>query len=258
MEFLKANYVNTTTGVTVESNTATVSFILDTNPIFQYVSENYNNDLTTTTITFSFDETLTVNRLAMLSTNLKGFTIYYDGVTANTFLMTTTSDTTTSDYSSNSATAKYLFFTGVDCTSVSIDMKTTQTADQEKAIGYIAISKQLMDFSRIPSARGYVPILKANNVVHRLSDGGHRIQTLGEKWQHSISYDYIPDTFRDSLRTTYDLHQEMIFAPFGTATSWDGVIYPCAWAGSFGFYRFSDNATEAGFSGSITILETPR
>ena len=79
MEFLLSNYVNTTTGVTVQSATNTVEFLLNRDPVFQYASSGYNNDATTTTITFSFDETLTVSRIALVSMNLKGFTIYYKG-----------------------------------------------------------------------------------------------------------------------------------------------------------------------------------
>lgn len=259
MEFIKQNYVLTTTGVVVQSNTTTVEFLLDRSEIFQYASSGYNNDLTTTTITFNFDETLSVSRIALLSHNLKAFTIYYNGATASTFSMSTTSDTITSDYSTNSATSKYLVTTAVDCTSVSIDMKSTIVANSEKALGHIVISTSQLEFDRLPQADNYNPVLVANNVEHTLSNGGTRIQTIDENWNIRIAYDHITESFRNNLKTTYDAHEEMIFVPFGTATGWsDKIIFPCVWSGAFNFYKYSDNAVSSGFSGSLTIKETPR
>lgn len=259
MEFLNQNFLLTSTSIVVDSNTATAEFIIDRDPVFQYVSDNFNDDTTTTTLTINFDQTQSVGRIALLSHNLQSYTIYYDGVTANTFSMTSTADTTTTDYSTNSSTSQYLSITPQDCTSVSIDMKQTIVANSEKAIGYLVISNCLLEFERLPPAQGYSPNLISKNVEHRLSNGGTRIQTLDENWDVQIRYDHITQTFRDNLRTIFDLHKDMIFVPFGTSSSWgDEIIFPCVWAGPFNFYRHSDNAVSAGFSGSLSIKETPR
>lgn len=258
MELLKQNFLNTTTQFVVNSNTATVGnvFIRDTK--FQYASDLFNDDNTTVTMTINFDVTTTVDRIAIVEHNLKAFTIFYNGVTANTFALDAAQDTSVSDFITNSESSLYLMAASVDCTSVTIDMKSTIIADSNKAIGYLVMSEKRTDFNgRIPSARNYNTTINPRAVVHRLSDGGTRIQTLDEKRSSRISIDFINQTNRDELKDIYDEHLEVIFAPFGTTSSWDVVIYPCVWEGDFNFFRFSDNASDAGFSGSINLLETP-
>lgn len=258
MELLKQNFLNTTTQFVVNSNTATVGNVFIRDEKFQYASSAFNDDNTTVTMTINFDVTTTVDRIALLGHNLKAFTIFYNGSTANTFTLDSDQDTTTSDFSSNSETSIYLRTTPVDCTSLTIDMKSTIIANSNKAIGYLAVTQLRTDFDgRVPSSQGYNTTIVPRAVKHRLSDGGTRIQTLDEKRASKISFDYITRSTRDVLKTIYDEHLEIIFCPFGTTSSWDGVIYPCVWEGDFNFYKFSDNAASAGFSGSLNLLETP-
>jgi hypothetical protein len=258
VELLKPNYVDTSTSIVVQSNTVTAEYIMNPDTSFQYVSSGYNNDLTTTTLRINFGSTLTVSRIALSGINLKDFLIYYNGVTANTFSLTTTGATTTSDFSSNSETSLYLRCTPVACTSVSIDMKKTTTANQEKAIGYLVLSQERIDLSttRLPTAKNYTPMLETRQVVHKLSDGNTRIQIIDDKWKVDIKLDYVSRSVRDALLAIYKLHESHIFVPFGTTTSWDKVIFPCVWDSPFDFYKFSDNAPDVGFDGKIKLLET--
>lgn len=256
VEFLKQNYLDTTTSVVVDSNTNATQYLIDRDPSFQYVSVGYSG-VTNTTIRINFGVTQTVSRIALVGHNLKGFTIYYNGVTASTFGLTSTCHTTTSDFSTNSDTSLYLSCNPVDCTSVSIQCKTTMVSGVEKAIGYMVVSDVLLSLSRIPSAKDYKPELTPHAVVHTLSDGGTRIQTVADKMSVSINYKWLTLSQRDSLKSLYDLHQEMIFCPFGTSTGWDSVCFPAVWAGPFDFYTYSDDALTAGFSGAIKLLETP-
>lgn len=259
MEILKKNYVNTTTQFEVNSNTATAGNIFLSDTRFQYASDGFANDLTTVTMRINFTETLTVDRIAIVGHNLKKYNLYYGGVTANTFALTTTANTSASQFISNSDTSQYLRCAAVACTSVSIDMYSTIIADQNKYIGYLVLSQVRTSFDgRVPSAQNYSPVLDPHSVVHQLSDGGTRIQTLEDKWKVGLSFDYITQTARDELKAIFDDHDEMVFTPFGTATGWDAVIFPCVWAGGFGFFKYSDNASASGFSGSINLLETPQ
>lgn len=259
MELLRKNYVNTTTQLVVNSNTSTAGNVFLPDIRFQYSSDNFANDATTVTMRINFSETLTVDRIALVGHNLKKFNIYYGGVTANTFAFTSTGDTTVSQYLTNSSTAQYWQCTPVNCTSVSIDMYSTIVADQNKYIGYLVLSEKRTSFDgRVPAAQNYAPTLDPQNVVHKLSDGGTRIQTLEDKWNVQLSLDFVTQTARDELKAIFDDHDEMIFVPFGTTTSWDSVIFPCVWAGGFGFFRYSDNASEAGYTGSLNLLETPQ
>lgn len=255
MEFLKANYINTTTMISVQSNTATAKNIMNRDLTYQYYSDGYNDDTTVTSITISFDATTTISRIALMGINLKSFTLFYNGATASTFALTTTSATTTSNFSTNSETSIYMYCTAVDCTSVTLDMKTTIVANSEKAIGYFMLSNLDLDFARIPSFKNYKPVLDQMETVHKMSDGGVRVQRVQEKFRTTIRFQHVTETFRDSLRTIYDAHSELIFVAFGTTTSWDKVLYQCVWHGDWNFYEYSDDAASAGFTGTINLSE---
>ena len=258
MEILKQNFLNTTTQFVVNSNTATVGNIYLRDTKFQYASNALNDDNTTATVTINFDVTTTVDRIAMVEHNVKSFTIFYNGATANTLSLDAGQNTTTSDYSTNSDTSHYFMFTPVNVTSLTFDLKQTIIADSNKAIGYLVVSELRTDFDdRIPSAQNYTTVIQPRAVVHRLSDGGTRIQTLDEKRRTSFAFEHLTRSTRDTLKEIYDEHLEIVFSAFGTSTGWDAVIYPAVWEGDFNFYKFSDNASDSGFSGSLNLLETP-
>lgn len=256
MEFLRKNFIDTTTSITVNSNTGTVANIMNRDLTFQYASSGLNDDTTISTFKISFEETQSVSRIALMGINVKGMNIFYDEVTANTFDLTTTGDTTASQWVSNSETSMFLKFAAVDCTSVSFDFKTTMEADANKAIGYLLVSNKHMTFDRVPNAFNYQPSIDPKSIVHTLSDGGTRVQTLAEKRSVRVALNYITTSFRNNLKNIYDLHDEIVFCAFGTTTGWDEVLFPCSWVNGFEFNRFSDNAAAAGFEGSILLKES--
>lgn len=255
MEFLSSNYINTTTVVAVDSGTLTVDNLFKRDKTFQYVSESFNNDLTTSSMTINFDSTQTVSRIGLLGMNAKEFNIFYDGLTANTFAITSTSATTTSQWSTNSETSMYLKMTSVDCTSVTFDFKATQTANSEKAIGYIAIADTQIVFPRVPTSKNWKPKFNPKEVIHKLSDGGIRIHAIDEKFSTSIKFKYIEKSFRDNLKTVWDDKSSFLFTAFGTSTSWDEILFEVVWSGKFDFYEYTQDSKTENFSGSINLNE---
>lgn len=247
--------MNTTTAVVVNSNTGTVENLFRRDKNFQYVSSGFNNDLTTTTITINFDSTQSVSRIGLVGMNWKEFDVFYNGATASNFAMSTTSATTTSKWSSNSETSMYIIATAVNCTSVSFDVKSTQNANLEKAIGYIGVSSVLVDFERTPTSKNYKPKIMPKEIVHKLSDGGQRIHTLDSKFSVSISFKHITKTFRDNLETAWSLNDSFMFTAFGTSTSWDEIFYEVIWPGSFEFYQYSTDSKTDNFSGKIKLFQ---
>lgn len=256
MELNRQNYINTTSMLTLSDETASGKFLFLNDLRFEYSTTLFADDDTAASITVSFDATTTIDRIAIVNHNLKDFTLFYDGSTANALALTS-GDTTAADYSSNSETSHYFRFTSIDVTSVTLDMKKTIVADQNKHIGYYVISENRTDFDgRVPIAQSYLPRLDTKSVDHALSDGTIRTQTLEDNWRATMSFDFVTEATRNTLKDVYDDHISLIFAPFGTTTAWDGVIFPCNWVGPFEFYQFSDNAAAAGFSGSINLMET--
>lgn len=256
-ELIRANYLQTSTQLVVNANTATAENVMTRDLKFQFSSDNFANDSTTVTMRINFDETLTVDRIALVGHNLKQFRVYYNGATANVFSLSAPANTNASSYATNSATSHYFRTASVGVTSVSIDMYSTIEANKNKVLGYLVISQKLTDFDgRVPIAQTYMPKINPQNVVHRLSDGGVRIQTLEHKFASSFNLDFVTEQTRNDLRTIFEDNDSFIFCPFGTTTSWDEVIYPCVWNDSFDFFGYSDNAAVAGFSGRINLLET--
>ena len=255
MEFIERNFINTTGVISVESNTTTAKNMFNFDKRFQYLSDGFNNDLTSTVITINFDETTTVNRISMIEHNLKSFRLFYDGVTANAFELTSTAATSTANFNANSESAHYFFTTQVDVTSVSLQMDSTIVADSEKAIGIFVISALKLNFDRIPNAGGYTPLRIPKQVLHTMSDGGVRKHKSHDKWKVNLKFSDITESFRNSLFDIYEDTDSRIFVPFGTSASWDGILFDAVWVNQFEFYKFAENSTTQGHKGNIVLKE---
>lgn len=254
MEFLNQNLVNTTTQITLGSNTSLAENLFNPDRVIQYFTDGFGNDATTASITITFSATQTVGRIALLEHNLESFRIFYNGATANTFAID--GATTTANFVSNTASDTYLkISSATGCSSVTIDMRTTISANAEKAIGYLVISSLQLDFPN-PNAAGYSPMLAPKQIIHQLSDGGTRIHVVREKWEAKLKFQSVTETERNSFRTVYDTYDPFIFVPFGTHTSWDGILFEAVWTNPFNFYRFTDENPSAGFRGDIDLKET--
>lgn len=257
MEFLKANLINTTTQISVTNNTTVVSNIFNRDEFYQYYTDGLNNDLTTASITITFGSTTNVSRIALVDTNVKDFTIFYNGSTANTFALSSQA-TTTSSFTGNVDENVYLRFPTTAVSSITIDMKKTITADQEKVLGLFFISDLYYTFGKIPNSGGYKPSLVPKQIVHALSDGGTRIHNIRKKFDLKIDLDYLDSSEVTSIRSIYDLQAAFQFSAFGTSTAWTNpVFFECVWPGPFSFYEYSGDAVSAGFSGKILLKETP-
>lgn len=257
MYFLEQSLIQTTTQLDVPVNTLLAANLLTRDETRQYFTSNYNSDSLTASITMSFDVTTTVSCLAMLEMNLKSFNVFYNGATANSLALVSGSDTTTANYTGNAEKSKFLEFTEIHCTSITIDMRGTFVADSEKALGYLVPTVKLLDFDRIPSYRDYKPVRKSEEVVHKLSNGGTRINVKDKKFNVDVKLKYITETFKQQLNAIHTQKDEFMYVAFPRTTDWDEIFFPCVWEGSFDFENYSSNAEEAGFEGVMKLRETP-
>jgi len=258
MDFLTTNLINTTTQISLNSNTSTASNIFNRDPFYQYYSDGFNNDLTTSSITITFSDTTSVSRIALIDTNAKQFNLFYNGSTANSITLDGNGSTSTASWASNTESNIYMRLSStITVSSITLDIKSTQTADNEKRLGIFYIGDKYYTLTQIPSANNYNPRINPKQVVHTLSDGGTRIHNIRKKKSIEINLDYISSSIRSNLETIYNLTVPFQFCPFGTTTSWDGFFFECVWTGGFDFYEFSDNASSSGFSGKINLRETP-
>jgi hypothetical protein len=256
MEFLKQNWLNTSTQIAVTSNTSLASNLFIRDKFRQYYSNGFADDNTSSSITITFDSTTPVSRIGLVDMNFKEFYMFYNGATANSFPILT-ADTTTISYTGNADLNKYFRFNTIQCTSVTLVAKKTITANQEKLLGLFVLSDLQVELEKIPSANNYKPKLVPKQIVHTLSDGGTRVHTIRKKWDTAFTLNYVSPTQRDSLADLHDSDVPFNFVPFGTATGWDAILFETVWVGPFEFFEYSDNAAASGYSGKIALKETP-
>jgi len=261
--FFKTNFLNTTTLVTVDSGTGSVYNLFDRNEADQYSSVGKGDDTAGHTIGIEFPSSRNLTGIVLQNINLKGFRLYYNSNSANTFTFTSTTETTTSLWTQNSSTSLFLQFSTQACTSVFIDATTTISANEEKKIGQIWLLEKRVELSRNPDARSYKAKLDRREFVHELSGGGWASYIIDEYFSADIRLNYWDKTETADLLDLYDDRGAFVFAPFPTGTawyeSWYEDIYECIWQKDFEFKQpAASNFLDVGFRGTIRLRETAR
>lgn len=254
MDILETNHINTTTQFTfLTGGTGSVENILVLDDRYQWVSSGLASDVTVAVFSIAFSETVTIDRIALKGINWKTYYPSYN--TGLTKFVLENGNTITSMV--NSESSQYLKVNSINCTSVTFIVSDTIVADQEKALGYMYLGRALSTFGgRTPSAQKYRPIYRNKKVIHELSDGSYRSQVFDRKLGCDIQLDFVTTSVRNELKDIFDSYSDIVFAPFGTTTGWDGIIFPAIWANDFEFFEVTDNNAAGGHSGSIKFLET--
>jgi hypothetical protein len=247
MEFLKQNFLDTTTMVKVNSNTGTAQYLFDRNPNLTYASVGYNS-ITSTVISIELDANTVISHLLFQNHNFKQFRVFYNSVTANTL-------SPDINVTQNSATSSYFSFTSITVNSIQIQVDTTIAGSTDKQIGELIVTERVLQFERNPTANEWRPAIRRKQIVHEMPDGGVKVYHIRDKFKAKIGFDFITETFHNNLKNVFEDAEPRIFVPFPTATSWDGTAPETAWIGDFNF-RHGDNAKDAGYSGDIDLRET--
>jgi len=261
MEFLYQNYVNTTTIVTVTSGSTSVARLFDRKPSIIYSSSGDDSDLTTTSISVEFSSNKSVDRIVLQNINLKSFNIYYNSNTANKFSLSADCLTQTSEFSSNSATSLYLMCnTTTTISSFQIAATSTIDANEEKKIGELWVSGQILQLERNPNARDYKISRDRREFKHTMSDGGVATYVIQDNQKADIKIKYISDNQYDDFDAMYNLLEPIVFVPFPTGTGWQNekhTIWEMNWTDDFD-ETFSSNIKGNGFNARLRLSETPK
>ncbi len=145
-------------GATISASTgnAAAPRSIDRNPITYWRSVS-SNDLTTETITITFDDDKTINRLLLVDHNWKAYNVkYFSGGSYVHFSSVvgiggSLSNITETVYATDTA---YYEFASVTTSAIQITITSTQTANQEKYINQIIATQEL------GTLQGY-PIIKS-------------------------------------------------------------------------------------------------
>lgn len=257
MEFLYANYINTTTVASTTTGTGTVAQLIDRYTTKYYESSGDNSDLTITTLHLTFPSPKVVNRIVMQNVNLKAFGVYPDTVTNAAFTLTGAA-TNSSAWAQNSTTNLYLVFPTQTVSAIVIRMSATMVANSEKKIGELWISQRFCILEDNPSAKDYKVARDRKEFVHTMSDGGTAVYVVDDKLRADIKIDYVSASMTSLLSDLHGHWEEFIFVPFPTTTGWDSKIYEVVWTGDFDFEEYTDNYKGNGFVGTMRLRETAR
>lgn len=255
MEICNSNRINTTTLITVDSNTSSVANLIDRNVDTNYITENYSG-ATSTTLVVTFPTATAISRIALGNHNIKDFSIFYDGTITNTFVLDSAYSTSTIDYTANSQTSHFWAFSTVTVSSVHIKMNEAM-AVAEKQIAELYIGDKLHRFTQNPSSEDYESQIVEKNFIHRMSDGGAVRYFLADKFSANIQIPFISSADRSSFNTIYKTREELQFFPFPSEDNWDGAMYEVNWVNGFDFLKLTSNIENNGFTGVIQFMETP-
>ncbi|MCP4586762.1 hypothetical protein [Pseudoalteromonas sp.] len=264
MEVHYKNYFNTTTLCDPNTGTDTVANLIDRNKTTQYSSSGKNDDTAGVTIAVEFLSSRNINRICLQNINLKGFKIYYSSNSANTIdNLTSTCETSTSQWSENSSTSMYLIFPTTAMTSVFIVATTTMIANQEKKIGQIWCDQTYLKFENNPSYKNYkVTPGDAKEHTHEMVGGGWTNYRLGKYFKADIKMQYQSASMTSDFNDLHDEKSSFVFVPYPTGSSWFNYdyegIFECNWIGNFDFAPSQDNFVQTGYNGKIKLRETPR
>lgn len=246
MEFLGKNLYDTTTSLIMNSNTDGAQYLFDKNPTLGYSSVGLGTDGTSAVISVLLPSNTVISHVVMQGHNIKSMRIYYNSVTANSILATTT----------NSGSSTYLSFASVTCNSIDFQLYATITPSQEKSVGELIVSNRQVQFERNPGFKDYAPTIFRKQIRHEMPDGGVVQYNVKDKFRASLKWRFITDTFRNQLLSVFSTAQPFVFVPFPTTTGWDGIAYEVVWSKNFDF-TYANNVKSAGWMGSIEMEQTP-
>jgi len=247
-EFMNKNLVNSTGMITGDSGSGTMSYLFDRNLSLDYQSSGYVGT-SDTTLNINFPSPTVVSRILIQNHNLKEFDMYYNSNPANTF----SNDIT---ISGNATTDHYFYFNSVTVSSVQLKMKDTIDSNQEKQVGELVISDNLVSFDDNPSAKNYEFRTKKKKIIHRMPDGGVSMFNIDNKFYAKIKLKFIADSFKSSLLDVFNDSEQFYFVPNATTTSWDGNGIEVVWTSDWNF-KYADDSKTQGYDGEIVIEETP-
>jgi hypothetical protein len=248
MEFLTQNYLNTTTMLVLNSNTDGAQYLFDRNKTVSYTTSGYNST-TASTVSIQLTNTtsgVVLSNVIIQNHNLRSFRVFYNSVTANSLLVSTT----------NSATSTYISFASITVSSIQLQMDNTIAGSVEKSVGEFIVANRKLTFERNPSINDFKPVIDRKQVLHEMPDGGVVTYNIKNKYRATLAWDFITSAFYNQLLSVYEEAQPLYFLPEPTATGWNGSVNEVLWVGDFDF-NYSTNDKVQGYGGKISLRETP-
>ena len=210
VKFFKRNKNLSEDGATATASTGEVVInrALDKNPLTKWRSVG-SSDATTETITISYPEDTTINRVILQDHNWETFTVQYDSGGVFTDFTTVVgldgslgggiSETTFADDTA------YYEFDSVTTSRIQITVTTTQTADEDKFISQIISTEELGTLQGFPLVRGLSP--SRNLRRRKVLSGKSLIQKSEESVRFRLDFKNFGSTFTADLDLMFTLFE---------------------------------------------------
>ena len=249
MKFLQANFIHGSSELDASSGTATLYNLIDRRPNTYWISVAEGTDTTASTITWTPSASYgTIDRLYIKKHNAKSFEVYYDGTESNTF-------TPAINVSNNASSNYYMEFGSMAVASVTLKLKTTITANQEKRVGELYFGTQYFQVENNPDE--YNPILKKKGYDLEMSDGGVKSIWLANKFYGDLNFRYISVAEQAKFRSLYDNHESFVYMPTPEqGTMWDSNSWTVNWIGDYDAEKLTGGVSrETGFDINMSLWE---
>jgi hypothetical protein len=194
--------------INASSGDSSATYAIDRNPDTTWRSSG-SLDVTTETLTITFPETTTIDRLFLLRHNWKEFSVqYYNGSTWVNFANVTGIDGAKASISETtfSDSCAYYEFDEVSTTQLRIQVTKTQVANEEKYVSQIIATRELGTLVGYPQIKGVD--VDRNARVKKSISGRYIIQKSDETFGATLDFKEYPssDVFNVDVELMMDLH----------------------------------------------------
>lgn len=220
--FYKNYLVQYGQATTVSTGTTTAAYLYDFDRSTRWISSG-SNDSTQESITINFESSQTINRICLLNTNFKNFTIKYDNSGWQNFtnVYSKKSDLTPVTgiaVTTNSDIARYFEFDSVTTSAIQILINTTITANAEKYLYELYIGLEIGTFisDLACSPNDYKPISSYKRAQYlEKSNGGLIKLERADKYQAKVNLKQIWDSADIVILQTMFDYGEFAIYPCG-------------------------------------------
>lgn len=212
----------------VSSGDFSAAFILERNRITLWKSDD-SDDSTEETIVVQMDEAITFDRLFLIGHNFKEFDVMYDVAsvwTAFTNVVGITGAVTGINETVFAQSVAYYEFTAVTTTRVRIRARKTQTANEEKFLNQLILTRELFTLNGFPSIQ---PALDRTKKTSDMLDGRTNMTEMDDIFSARVKFNCYPRSTegKADVQNIFALNERNL--PF--------LFWPCG--GRFGNPYFS-------------------
>lgn len=190
--------------LSIDNNSAFVSYLNNRDPLFNWVSAG-SNDADTITLEADFGRARTIDTLILNRSNLKGFTLQYL-TGSNTWLDLCVETGNTSE-------TFFRQFAPVSTTAVRLLMTTTMTPDAQKSLQDFIITREIGQLVGYPKLT-YAP--KLNTTKKKMINQKNKIVASGADISFRLSFqDHVGDNDRALFNTLATFLEPFLVWPSG-------------------------------------------